>query len=96
MCPTNQVVVGMNGRSGSYLDQVAFVCAPLSMTSGPMGYSVSIGATTVLTAAGGPGGSVFQDPCPAGQIARGSNSSVFSGVIDRMGLVCGTPSLSGP
>jgi hypothetical protein len=96
MCPTNQVVVGMRGRAGAYMDQVAFVCAPLVVTSGASGYSLSFGSTTVLTAAGGSGGGVFDDACPAGQIARGSNISVFSGVVDRMGLVCGTPSLSGP
>jgi hypothetical protein len=96
MCPTNQVVVGMLGRSGLLLDQVAFVCAPLVISSGPMGYTLSTGATTVLTPAGGNGGSAYQDGCASGQIARGSNVTIVQGIVDAMGLVCGAFSLAGP
>jgi hypothetical protein len=96
ICPTNQVVVGMRGRSGAYLDQVGFVCAPLAISSGPSGYTLSLGQTTALTPAGANGGSAFQDACGAGQIARGSNVTIFGSVVHAMGLVCSTPSLSGP
>jgi hypothetical protein len=96
MCPTNQVVVGMRGKSGGLLDQVAFVCAPLIISSGPTGYTLSTGSTTVLTPAGGNGGTAYQDSCAAGQIARGSNVTIIQGIVDAMGLVCGTFSLTGP
>jgi hypothetical protein len=96
MCPTNQVVVGMRGRSGGLLDQVAFVCAPLVISSGPTGYTLSTGTTTVLTPAGGNGGTAYQDGCAAGQIARGSNVTIIQGIVDAMALVCGTFSLTGP
>ena len=48
---------------------------------------------TPLETVGGDGGSAFQDGCPLGQMARGSN--VRSGEwVDAFGLICGTPSLN--
>jgi hypothetical protein len=89
MCPADEVVVGFSGRSGAALDQVAFACAPWTVSNGVL----SAGAEVTLTAAGGDGGTPYQDGCPAGQLARGSN--LRSGAwIDAFGLVCGTPSLS--
>ncbi len=96
-CPADQVVVGFRGRSGYLLDQVGFICAPLVVSTGATGFKLSIGTTTALTPAGGTGGDAFQDGCPAGQIARGSNVTIFvEGIVDAFGLMCGTPSLTGP
>jgi hypothetical protein len=95
-CPANQVVVGFQGQSGTFLDQVAFTCAPLIISSGPMGYRLSVGPMTTLPPAGGNGGSAFRDVCPAGQIAHGTNVSTTSGIVDAVGLICGAFSLTGP
>jgi hypothetical protein len=92
-CPTNQVVVGYQGRAGSYLDQVAFTCAPLVISLGAMGYQLSIGAKTTFSPSGGNGGTAFQDGCAAGQIVRGTNVTTFSNIVDAVGLICGSFSL---
>jgi hypothetical protein len=89
MCPADEVVVGFSGRAGAALDQVAFACAPWSVGGGVM----SAGAAVTLPAAGGDGGLPYQDGCPSGQLARGSD--LRSGAwVDAFGLVCGTPSLA--
>jgi hypothetical protein len=89
LCPANEVVVGFAGRSGTALDQVAFVCghwiAPNTCDS------PTIDQATLLPAAGGNGGRRFQEVCPFGQMAVGSY--VRAGAwVDAFGLVCAAPS----
>jgi hypothetical protein len=96
MCPANQVVVAFQGQSGSYVDQVAFTCAPLVISSGPMGYALSLGPTTTLPSVGGNGGGPFQDGCAAGEIVHGTNVATLSNIVDAAGLICGAVSLVGP
>jgi hypothetical protein len=92
-CPSDQVVVGFSGRSGIALDQVAVACAPWTASSDTAGAPLSMGQSVTLTAAGGDGGSPYVDPCPAGQLARGSAGQ--SGQwVDAFGLVCATPTAS--
>jgi hypothetical protein len=92
MCPADQVVVGFSGHSGAALDQIAFACAPWSVTRTPSGVAFSRPAATLLTAAGGDGGNAFQEECPTGQMARGQD--LRSGQwVDAFGLVCATPEL---
>jgi hypothetical protein len=96
LCPTGQVVIGFAGRSGVYLDQVGFECAPLVLSSSRAGYVVSIGAATPLTPAGGNGGTAFQDACPAGQVARGTNVAIVDQIVEAIGLSCGSPAVVSP
>jgi hypothetical protein len=35
LCPANQMVVGFEGRAGSFIDQFVVVCAPLTVASAP-------------------------------------------------------------
>jgi len=95
-CPPNQVVVAFQGRAGTYLDQVSFTCAPLVISSTPMGYQLAIGTRTGLPPSGGNGGTAFQDGCAAGQIVHGTNVTTFSGIVDAAGVICGAFSLVGP
>ena len=93
MCPADEVVVGFSGRSGADLDQVAFDCAPW-IAQGGTGGALAVGTAIPSTAAGGDGGTPFQDDlCPSGQLARGSNLRAGAWV-DAFGLVCGTPTLA--
>lgn len=92
LCPADQVVVGFVGRSGADLDQVAFECAPWSASNDDGGEALSMGTVVTLTAAGGDGGLPYDNPCPAGQMARGS-SGRSGDWVDAFGLVCGTPAL---
>jgi hypothetical protein len=92
LCPTGAVVVGFSGRSGADLDQVAFVCASLVVSDDDAGSVLTPGPQTTLTPAGGDGGMPYDDACPPGQVARGSN--LRSGEwVDAFGLVCGAPAL---
>ncbi len=93
MCSANQMVVGFGGRSGGFIDQLAFICAPLTISGASPNFTLALGATATLAGLGGPGGSPFTAiNCPAGQIAVG-DAGRSGGAIDAFGLLCGTPSL---
>ena len=74
LCPSNQVVVGVTGRSSGYVDQLALRCGPL-LVSGPAGnLTVSIGSITTTPPTDSNSGSPFSPiDCPGGHIAVGSN-----------------------
>jgi hypothetical protein len=93
LCPANQVVVEFHGQSSLVLDRVGFTCAPLTITRAGASYNLSLGATTTTTEAGGTGGSDFTEPCPTGQIARGTNTVTYTGFVNAFGIICGTPAL---
>jgi hypothetical protein len=90
MCPSNQVVVAFRGRAGYDLDQVAFDCAPLSLSRNRFGGQVTIGPVTSLPPQGGPTGPTFQDGCPAGEVVLGTNSQAGA-IVYKLGLSCATP-----
>ena len=94
MCPNNQVVGGIYGHSGLYLDQVGFQCAPLTISQNGTP-AVATGAITQLPASGGPGGAAFGDRCPSGQVAVGSDIAAGS-FVDSIDLLCATPTLVWP
>jgi hypothetical protein len=99
ICPTDQVVVGSAGRSGTIIDQIGFVCASLgNSASGCCCSALSAGATYAFTPVGGTGGSAYSDSCPQGQVALGQSlytatSTKHAGEewVSRFGLLCGTP-----
>lgn len=92
-CPANQVVVGFQGRALEVLYQVGFQCAPLVISRVGANYNVSVGPTTPTTRAGGTDGTAFVEPCAAGEVARGTNVTIYQGFVGAFGLICGTPSL---
>ncbi|MEA2700338.1 MAG: hypothetical protein QOI66_4609, partial [Myxococcales bacterium] len=87
-CPADQVVVGFSGRSGSYVDQLVLICAPLTAASSAVGAALMPGGTTSLTAIGGNGGSAFAAiKCATGQV--GAGSLVREGdFMDAFSIVC--------
>jgi hypothetical protein len=87
-CPADQVVVGFSGRSGSYVDQLVFICAPLTAASSAVGAALTPGATAALTAIGGNGGAAFAAiKCPAGEL--GAGALVREGdFMDAFSIVC--------
>jgi hypothetical protein len=91
-CPNNQVMAVSNAWSGGRLDALGIECAPLVLTPSGMGFQLSVGALTTVMPQGGPGGTQFRDPCPAGMIAVGNNTS-YNGLISTYQLVCATPTL---
>lgn len=94
-CPADQVVVGFSGRSGSYVDQLVFICAPLTAASSAVGAALTPGATTTaLAAIGGNGGSAFAAiKCATGQL--GAGSLVREGdFMDAFSIVCGKATIA--
>jgi len=92
ICPSDQMVVGFRGRSGSDIDQLVFLCAPLAISGASPNFVLSIGPTTESTPLGGPGGNPFNPiQCPAGQVAIGDEGrAAFT--INAFGLLCAAPS----
>jgi hypothetical protein len=95
-CPPNEIVEGFSGRVGFYLDQIQFVCANWTLataTAADAGTGLSMDHTSLLTAAGGSGGTPFPlQTCPPGQMATGS--AVQAGqFVSAFGLICSSPSI---
>jgi hypothetical protein len=93
LCAENEVIVGFSGRSGQYVDQLAFECGQWVVSNGDGGPMLTMNATSSLPAVGGDGGSPFPPAaCPTGQMAIGS--ALRAGFwLDAFSLVCGTPLL---
>jgi hypothetical protein len=93
MCPTDQIVVGFSGRSGSDIDQIVALCAPFKITGSSPSYTLSLGTETANLPVGGPGGNPFAAiHCPSGQVAMGDEGrAAFT--INAFGLLCATPTL---
>jgi hypothetical protein len=93
LCPNDQVVIGFAGKSGSDIDQIVLLCAPLTIARAGSSYALSLGSETSRPPLGGPGGSPFAAiHCPAGQVATG-NEGRAAFTINAFGLLCGTPTL---
>jgi hypothetical protein len=90
VCPENEVMVGFGGRAGYNIDQIQVRCAHIELS---LSRTLHVGKATDLEPHGGSAGDpILEGNCPPGQIARGHH--LRSGFwIDRLGLICGTPSL---
>jgi hypothetical protein len=93
-CPDGQVVVGFEGRSGDWVDQLTFHCAPLTITDMGGSYKVEVGAANPISMPIGPDtGSPFSSiDCDAGKIAVGIVGR-SGAAIDAIGLTCATPTV---
>jgi hypothetical protein len=93
LCPPNEIIVGFGVRSGSFIDSIAFSCAPLVISSTPFGYALSLGSKTTMTGIGGPRGMTFTEvDCAPGMVAVGHTGKAGRD-INSFGLICGTPAL---
>ena len=102
VCPAGTMVVGISGRSGSWIDQLSFTCAEFELieTTMPNGtprfevQEVAGSRTLVSLEAGGAGGGPFDLPCPLDQAAavrlRGATGSTTCCpvLITTLGLGC--------
>ncbi len=79
-CPTNHVVAGFLGRSGSRLDQIQLLCRSLN-TDGSLGNSVLTAAT------GGSGGTGFSISCTGNKMLVSAFGRTGSRV-DNLGANC--------
>ena len=86
-CPTNQAVVGFQGRSGLGVDQVDLACQPLSS-----GGNVT-GTISFLGAVGGSGGNINAPTyCPAPRPAAGI-FGVAGTYVGTFGFSCAVPAI---
>lgn len=93
-CPTDQMVVGFEGRYGTLVDRLALRCAPLLVSYTASGVTVTPGSVTTITAVGGFGGTEFPTTdCPAGDVATGTEVHA-GGAVDAFGLRCSTPAVN--
>ena len=98
VCPSGQVVVGVNLRTGGRVDRIQAVCGTISLstttTTVPYSYSVATGTGSTLSTHGGSGGSPVSYRCPANQMVSGIFGREDS-EMDAIGVNCSTLSASG-
>ncbi len=88
LCPANEVVVGFGGRSGSDIDQIAILCAPLTISGASPDFVLSVGNADMRPGLGGQGGGPFAAVnCPVGMVAVG-NEGRAAFTINAFGLLC--------
>jgi hypothetical protein len=93
-CPKNQVVVGYDGRSGSWIDQLSFRCAPLLSTNKDT--AVVLGPVTKIGPVGGDGGDQYgETDCGPSQVSVGSRARADFFVM-TFALSCAKVSLRYP
>jgi hypothetical protein len=87
-CPQNQVVVGYDGRGGSWVDQLSFRCAPLVLANNDT--VVVLGDVTPVGPVGGAGGSPQGvTDCGPATVAVGSRS-LTNPFLMKLSLSCAT------
>jgi hypothetical protein len=106
-CPSSQVVTGLRGRAGSFLDEVSLACARLATvesgavdlagrTDGEIAAVVDRGrsnARLFASAGEGNGGTSFILNCPGTLPARGLQGR-SAALVDRIGLVCDSTTIA--
>lgn len=95
-CPSDTVVVGLDGRSGLRVHLLSLVCAPLSLSLSTVPYQVIVGPSTSVPPSGGDAGQPFMAGCGGGRIASGAilGLDVMSSGLENIGLICGTPTVT--
>lgn len=80
-CGASAVLVGIVGRSGSFVDQIAGLCVKIDPVSG-----IWVGGVYETARAGGNGGKPFSKVCPVG--------TAFTGIDGTTDRFSGTPVLA--
>lgn len=70
-CRVGYLPVGIRGRSGDLIDQLALKCAPIAC----LGSGIGCADSYYTDAFGGSGGGAFEDTCPTGQVLAGFSGS---------------------
>ncbi len=97
-CPSGQVLVGFNVRTGSRVDRVQPICGTLNLVedtaTSTWTYRVTRGGLTTLAAVGGSGGTAYDMDCAGDQVAVGLVGRAGS-ELDQIGLICATLQVTG-
>ncbi|MEM1413687.1 MAG: hypothetical protein AAGH15_02240 [Myxococcota bacterium] len=88
LCPADEVVVGFAARTTTWVLELTFRCAPLTLGDAAAGYPVLVGTPADLTAVGdGTGALLGPHDCGAGEAAVGVEGRAGAW-IDRWSLEC--------
>lgn len=90
-CPTGQVVIGVYGAAGAYVDRVGEHCGIPTVREDrsqiPYRYNVEIVPGTTTGARGGTGGLAFDLYCPGNQVVTSIRGRAGS-VVDYLTIAC--------
>ncbi len=86
-CAAHEVIIGIEGRSGSEVDRLSFVCGTVRLTRSGSSFTATVTETSTSPSRGGTGGSAFSYRCPAGRVAVGLYGRDGTR-IDQIGLRC--------
>ncbi|MEX1362213.1 MAG: DUF4215 domain-containing protein [Nannocystaceae bacterium] len=87
-CPEGEVVIGVMGRAGAYVDRVQVQCGSVELTSSETGsIQVSVEPGGTMTPQGGGGGGDFSLGCEPGQVVVGFGGRSGS-YLDQLSLRC--------
>ncbi len=92
-CGTDEVVIGLSGRSGANVDLLAFSCGSVTMKRVSGVYAPVITGTRSSATHGGSGGSAFSYACSDGRIASGVIGR-SGDKVDALSLTCALASFS--
>jgi hypothetical protein len=95
-CPSDTVVVGLDGQSGMRVHQLSLWCAPLSLSLSTVPYQVIVGPGRSVAPSGGNAGQPFTVRCGGSRIAGGAvvGLDVMSNGLENIGLMCGAPAVT--
>ena len=91
LCPDDQWLVGIEVKAGVYVHSVRLRCAPLDIVEENGTYAVHTGAVTMLSSAGGSGGSVVGTmSCPADHVVGHlfTRYDTEEGCHITLGIIC--------
>lgn len=83
LCDPGEFVVGIAVHDGDALDQLAAICAPLTLTAQDTAWVTHTGPASTKPSGGGLGGHTDSDLCPDGQIATVLAPRVLSATTTR-------------
>lgn len=82
-CQAGDVIVGLHGRGGTYVDQIGLICAKLYANG-------TFGPRYTLAPQGGGGGDPFYLQCPEGTAAVSIEGRAKT-YLDRIDMACSQP-----
>jgi hypothetical protein len=92
-CRDDEMVVGIEGRAGAEIDQIAFVCARITFERRRGAYQRIRTVTGTTVARGGLGGDTFRVMCPARGVVTGVRGRAGER-IDQLALRCSEVALA--
>ncbi len=88
-----EMAIGIHGGWSRMLDKLGLICGTAAIEQVAGVWRVTISESSRTGYGGGPGGALFSEPCPTGNVATGDFGR-SGGLIDQFGLKCSRMSLA--